>query len=349
MSERLQRAALMFALVMILGLCLGLALWRAFRDHPTNKDGLFEESRENDYSTDHIEEPGENDTIVKMNSYKNSRAKRSECEEGVSWIDIDETTYDDIDPRSSISDNAWEVRGDIILLHVDNLVTLPQCIVKMYVTINGIEVDFQSPIGSEVTLDNSGWGSYSPINATVTVLDELNQEKSLEKIIEPEENCEKEMLTTISRAPEEEGGPRKVKSKSSVVSPLVGGLALCVVVVVVIVGLARTSIGGVTRRGAVSTGEDHGEDIELPELRSKDRNTEARSSLTRGKRKSQMKERVMERMKNEPLNVEGCTYSFVEDYGTCYAGDVNKSIEESDQEGSSVRRSKFITTIRDNP
>ena len=108
MSERLQRAALMFALVMILGLCLGLALWRAFRDHPTNKDGLFEESRESalrDYSTNHIEEPGENDTIAEMDSYKNSRAKRSECEEGVNWIDIDETAYD-IDPRSSISDNA---------------------------------------------------------------------------------------------------------------------------------------------------------------------------------------------------------------------------------------------------
>ena len=347
----MQRAALMFALVMILGLCLGLALWRAFRDHPTNKDGLSEETGESalrDDSTNHIEEPGENDTIAEMDSYKNSRAKRSECEEGVNWIDIDETAYD-IDPRSSIiRNNVWEVRRDIILLHVDNLVTMPQCIVKMYVTINGIEVDFQSPIGSEVTLDNSGWGSCSPINATVTVLDELNQEKTLEQIIEPKENCEKEMLTTISRAPEE-GEPSKVKSKSSVTSPVVGGLALCVVVVVVIVGLARTSIGGVTRRGAVSTGEDHGEDIELPELRSKDRNTEARSSLTRGKRKSQMKERVMERMKNEPLNVEGCTYSFVEDYGTCYAGDVNKSIERSDQEGSSVRRSKFITTIRDNP
>ena len=347
----MQRAALMFALVMILGLCLGLALWRAFRDHPTNKDGFFEETGERalrDYSTNHNEEPGENGTIVKMRSYKNSRAKRSECEEGVSWIDTDETAYD-IDPRYSISDNVWEVRGDIILLHVDNLVTLPQCIVKMYVTINGIEVDFQSPIGGEVTLNNSGWVSCSPINATVTVLDELNQEKSLEQIIEPKENCEKEMLTTINRAPEEEGEPSKVKSKSSVAGPLVAGLALCVVVVVVIVGLARTSIGGVTRRGAVSTGEDHGEDIELPELRSKDRNTEARSSLTRGKRKSQMKERVMERMKNEPLTVEGCTYGFVEDYGTCYAGDRDQSIEESDQEGSSVRRSKFITTIRDNP
>ena len=53
--------------------------------------------------------------------------------------------------------------------------------------------------------------------------------------------------------------------------------------------------------------------------------------MTRGKRKSQMRERVMERMKNEPLTVEGCTYSFVEDYGTCYAGDRDQAIEESDE------------------
>ena len=66
------------------------------------------------------------------------------------------------------------------------------------------------------------------------------------------------------------------------------------------------------------------------------------------KRKSQIRERVDERMRSELVDVEGCRYSFVQDYGTAYGINQEELSEEDYDVESAVNRDNFHTTLRDN-
>ena len=91
-------------------------------------------------------------------------------------------------------------------------------------------------------------------------------------------------------------------------------VVVVLVVVVLVVGVARTSIGRGTGRATVSREEESSEEIPMQLMRE---NSLRRKRVS--KRKRHIRERVEERMRNEPpLDVEGCEYSFVEDYGTAY-------------------------------
>ena len=119
---------------------------------------------------------------------------------------------------------------------------------------------------------------------------------------------------------------------------------LCVVVVVLVVGVARTSIGRGTRRATVSTEEESNEEIPMRPMKE---NSLRRNRVS--KRKSQIRERVDERMRNDPpLDVEGCEYSFVEDYGTAYDRNQEGLSEQGYDVDISVKRDRSETTICDN-
>ena len=322
MGEKWQRPALMFALVAILGLCLGLALWRAFRDHPTDRVRmLVNETRSNISRTENI-------SITESGRLR--LVKRSDCDEGIVWLD--DPAYD-IDPRSYNPDDVWEVRGEAIILHVDKLVAMPHCISTMSVAVGGSIIEFKAPIENEVTLNNTGWDGCSPVEANVTVFDEQGRTYRRENDIEPEENCEK---ASFSRAPAETG-----PDGANIGGPVAGGVVLVVVVVVLVFGVARTSIGRGTRKATVSTEEENDEDIPM-------RPINAKSSNRVSKRKSQIRERVDERMKTELVDVEGCRYSFVQDYGTAYGINQEELSEEDYDVESAVKRDNFHTTLRDN-
>ena len=315
----------MFALVSILSLCLGLALWRAFRDHPTDRVRMSgNETRSNISKT-------ENGTTREGRRLK--LTKRSECDEGVVWLD--DPAYD-IDPRSSNNpDNVWEVSGHTIILHVDRMVATPHCIMTMSVAVGGSIIEFQAPIEDVVTLNNTGWDGCSSIEASVTVFDEQNRTDRREKNIEPEEDCDKR-FAEFSKAPA--GSAPSTTEGANVAGPVLGGVVLCIVVVVLVFGVTRTSIGRGTRKATVSAeGENNVEDIPMRPL-----------SRKTSKRKSQIRERVDERMRTEPIDVEGCRYSFVQDYGTAY----DRNLEDLSQKGynvdSAVKRDNFHTTLRDN-
>jgi len=181
MGEQWQRPALMFALVAVLGLCLGLALWRAFRDYPTDRVRLLaNETRSNISGTENIS---------RTESGQIRLVKRSECGEGVGWLD--DPAYD-IDPRTSNpDDDVWQVSGDTIILHVDRLVAMPHCIKTMSVAVGESIIEFPAPIEDEVTLNNTatGWDGCTSVQASVTVFDEQGQTDRREKNIEPENSC----------------------------------------------------------------------------------------------------------------------------------------------------------------
>ena len=116
-----------------------------------------------------------------------------------------------------------------------------------------------------------------------------------------------------------------------------GGLVLCIVVVVLVLGVARTSIGRRTRKAAITNEGENNEEIPMRPINRSNRLS---------KRKSQIKERVDERMRTEPLDVEGCEYSFVEDYGTVYSRNQEEfSEEEGNDVDTSVKRDDFGTTM----
>ena len=101
---------------------------------------------------------------------------------------------------------------------------------------------------------------------------------------------------------------------ANVAGPVLGGVVLCIVVVVLVVAVARTPIGRGRGRATVSREEESSEEIPMQLMRE---NSLRRKRVS--KRKRHIRERVEERMRNEPpLDVEGCEYSFVEDYGTAY-------------------------------
>ena len=324
MGEQWQRPALMFALVSILGLCLGLALWRAFRDHPNDRVRLSEEEARSNISIT------ENRRFARTSS---------ECDEGILWLE--DPAYD-IDPRSSGPESwpndVWEVSGDTIILHVDKIVANTYCISTMSVAVGGsIIEEFQYPIVNEVTLNNTGWDGCTSIEASVTVFDDQTRTDRREKNIAPVENCEQRFAEFNSgNAPGEEG--------ANVAGPVLGGVVLCVVVVVLVVGVARTSIGRGTRRATVSTEEENNEEIPMRPMKE---NSLRRNRVS--KRKSQIRERVDERMRNDPpLDVEGCEYSFVEDYGTAYDRNQEGLSEQGYDVDISVKRDRSETTICDN-
>ena len=104
------------------------------------------------------------------------------------------------------------------------------------------------------------------------------------------------------------------EDRANVTGPVLGGVVLCIVVVVLVVAVARTPIGRDRGRATVSREEESSEEIPMQLMRE---NSLRRKRVS--KRKRHIRERVEERMRNEPpLDVEGCEYSFVEDYGTAY-------------------------------
>jgi len=326
MREQWQRPALMFALVSILGLCLGLALWRAFRDHPTDRVRLSEEKN------------------ISITEHRRFARTSSECDEGVGWLE--DPAYD-IDPRSSDPeswhDDVWEISGDTIILHVDSIVGNPHCIRTMSVAVGGSIEEFQSPIGNEVSLNNTGWDECTPIKASVTVFDEQNRTDRREKNIEAGETCTGRVAEQLNSSP---AGSAPGEERANVAGLILGAVVLCVVVVVLVLGVARTSIGRGTRRATVSTDEEESnEDIPMRPLKE---NSLRRNRVS--KRKSQIRERVDQRMRNEPpLDVEGCEYSFVQDYGTAYGRNQEGLSEEGyDDVDISVKRDRSETTICDN-
>merc|ERR1712083_54611 len=163
----------MFTLVSILGLCLGLALWRAFRDNPTDRTRTLKDTSRSNVSTAQRSE---------------ARTRRSdECSEGVGWLD--DPSYD-IDPRSFNSDDVWEVNSNIVILHVDKIVDKPHCIKTMSVALGESIIELETPIGNMVILNNTGWDGCGNIEASVTVFDDHGQTKRLQKTIEAaDENC----------------------------------------------------------------------------------------------------------------------------------------------------------------
>merc|ERR1712130_27880 len=325
-GDQWQRPALMFALVAILGLCLGLALWRAFRDHPTGTTSF------RDHSTDPARMLNETRLNISI-----SRIRRSECSEGVGWLD--DPAYD-IDPRSSNPDDVWEVSVDTIILHVDRLVAMPHCIKTMSVAVGESIIEFSAPIENEITLNKTGWDGCTPIEVSVTVFDEQNRTDRSVKNIEPEEkNCK---TAKHSIYPNDPAGSEPETKGAHVAGPVLGGLVLCIVVVVLVFGVARTSIGRGTRKTAVSTEEENGEDIPMRPMKPK-----TVSSNRVSKRKSQIRERVDERMRTEQVDVEGCRYSFVEDYGTAYSRNQDELSEEDYDMDSAVKRNRFDTTLCD--
>jgi len=317
----------MFALVSILGLCLSLALWRAFRDHPNDRVRLSEEKN------------------VSITEHRRFARTSRECGDGIGWFE--DPAYD-IDPRSSDleswHDDVWEFSGDTIILHVDSIVANPYCIKTMSVAVGGSIEEFQSPVANEVSLNNTGWDGCTPIEASVTLFDEQNRTDRREKNIEPEETCTGRVAEQLNSAPP--AGTAPGEERANVAGPVLGAVVLCIVVVVLVLGVARMSIGRGTRRATVSTDEEESnEDIPMRPMKE---NSLRRNRVS--KRKSQIRERVDQRMRNEPpLDVEGCEYSFVEDYGTAYDRNQEGLSEEGfDDVDISVKRDRSETTICDN-
>ena len=216
----------MFALVSILGLCLGLALWRAFRDNPTDRTRTLEDRSRSNGSTA---------------QRSAARTRRSdECSDGVGWLD--DSSYD-IDPRSFNSDDVWEVKINIVILHVDKIVDKPHCIKTMSVALGESIIELETPIGNMVSLNNTGWDGCSTIEASVTVFDEQGQTYRLQKTIEAaDENCGSAQKN--SKGPGgigpggigPAGGIGSGEEGSNVAGPVLGGLVLCIVVVVLFLG-----------------------------------------------------------------------------------------------------------------